>query len=100
METVAAATPEGDKHPHPEFVLVAVYTTSGPYPKHGNKREKVTEIVAAVLKEAARALNLTDTSTWIATVDGRDIDPAKTFAANHLTGTVVVHWGPREGGGG
>lgn len=86
--------------PDTAFVLAAVYTTSGAYPRQGHKREKVTEIVTDFLHEAARALRLTDTSGWIATVDGLDIDPAKSFAENRLTGTVTIHWGPREGGGG
>lgn len=86
--------------PHAGFVLVAVYTTSGAYPREGHKREKATEIVAEFLQKAAHALHLTDTNGWVATVDGRDINPAQTFAENHLTGTVTIHWGPREGGGG
>ena len=37
-------------------------------------------------------------SGWEATVDGKVIDPNKTYQQNHLTGRVVVHGGPREGG--
>ncbi len=85
---------------HVAPVLVSVYTTSGAYPRHGHEKVKPTEIVADFLREAAKALHLTDTSGWVATVDGREIDASRSFADNHLAGMVKIHWGPREGGGG
>lgn len=101
MENVESA--EGHRHgpePHVGLVAVRVYTTSGSFPGQADKRVKVTEIVGEILGQAAKALQLTGTNGWVATVDGRDIDPNKTYLENHLTGTVTIHWGPREGGGG
>lgn len=93
-------TQRGCREPQVSIVAVAVYTTSGAFPGHGHKREKATEIIANFLSQAARALRLTDTSGWVATVDDREIDSTKSYAENNLSGTVTIHWGPREGGGG
>ena len=83
-----------------EFVAVAVYTTSGAYPSKGHEQVKVVETVGEILSKAGSTLKLTDTSNWVATVDGREIDPSKSYEANDLKGTLAIHWGPREGGGG
>ena len=82
------------------LVAVAVYTTSGAYPGEGNELVKIPEIVGAILSKADSTLKLTDTSNWVATVDGNKIDPSKSYEANDLKGTFTIHWGPREGGGG
>ena len=93
-----------EQHGNPEldadFVAVAVYTTSGAYPSGGHERVKITETVSEVLSKAASALKLTDTSDWVATVDGSEIDPSKSYEANELKGAFTVQWGPRETGGG
>ena len=101
METVGTSEeqrrgPELDA----EFVTVAVYTTSGAYPGEGYERVKITETVGEILSKAGSTLKLTDTSKWIATVDGREIDPSKSYDTNNLKGTITIQWGPREGGGG
>lgn len=93
-----ALNTEAGRHVTP--ILVSVYTTSGAYPRHGHEKVKPTETVADFLGEAAKALHLTDTAGWVATVDGREIDASRSFADNHLVATVKIHWGPREGGGG
>ena len=85
---------------HLHEVLVRVFTTSGAFPHKGEERVRSTEIVDVVLREAARALHLTDTNGWIGLVDGSAIDTSRSFAADGLTGTVAIHWGPPEGGGG
>lgn len=87
---------ENDKN----HVEVAVVTTSGRYPASGFVKVASHEPVETELKRAVNGLHITDTNGWIARVDGRQIDPAKSYAQNNLTGTVVVDYGPREGGGG
>jgi len=89
---------EPEKHGH--RVEVVVHTTSGSYPRHGQETESATTIVGVVLEKAKAALKLTDTSNWEAHVEGRLIDPTKSFEDNHLEGHVKIQWGPREGGGG
>jgi hypothetical protein len=84
----------------PAHIEVSVFTTSGVFPRHGHEDVRPTEIVDDVLRKAAHALHLTDTSGWVVTSDGREIDAAASFAQNGLAGTVELHWGPREGGGG
>ena len=86
--------------PPKEKLHVSVYTTSGPYPKKGTEVVSATDLVAEILKKAKHALKIADTSDWVVLVGGREIDPAKTYHQNGLTGTVTLNWGPRVGGGG
>jgi len=81
-------------------VEVVVVTTSGRYPATGTNRVASHQPVQVELKKAADALHIVDTAGWIARVDGREIDPNKSYIDNHLTGTVTIDYGPREGGGG
>lgn len=94
------ADKDDDKHDHDKKIMVAVYTTSGAFPDDGYDKINAKEIVAKFLEKAAKKLKLTSVEGWIATVDGREIDPHKSFHDNGLTGTVTIQWGPREGGGG
>jgi hypothetical protein len=98
-----AETPDsGHAEPgrHPATVQVSVYTTSGAFPAKGQEKVESTEVIADFLSKAAKALHLTDTTGWVATVDGREINTARSFAEDGLRGSVKIHWGPREGGGG
>lgn len=88
------------KDAHPETVIVTVVTTAGTYPAEGAKRYPTSTRIGDVLVEAARKLDIRDSSTWIVTVAGRDVNPAFTFSQAHLTGNIALEWGPREGGGG
>jgi hypothetical protein len=88
-------------HDHkPNHVDVAVLTTAGAYPAHGYDELPGNQPVKVVLEDATKALKLTNTSTWVAKVGGKEIDIAKSYADNHLTGKVDINYGPREGGGG
>ena len=89
-----------ENHDHSKVILVSVYTTSGVFPSQGQERAKETEIVSKFLREAAKALHLTGVDGWVVTLNGREINPDKSFFENGLTGTVTLLWGPREGGGG
>lgn len=82
------------------FVQVTIYATAGVFPNEGALRVRLTTTVGAILERAARALELGDTTGWVASVNGRDIDPALSFEQNHLSGVVQIEWSPREGGGG
>jgi hypothetical protein len=84
----------------PEFVAVTVFTTSGTFPAEGALRVRSEAPVRRILERAANRLELGDTSQWVVTVDGRDIDPDRSFAENGLSGAVEIEWNPREGGGG
>lgn len=82
-------------------IAVAVVTPSGVYPDDDDfRRAQGITRVEEILKLAADALKLTNTSDWVALACGRDIDPAKSFNANHLHGVVEIDWHKREGGGG
>ena len=81
-------------------VAVAIATTSGFYPETGFIPVPANQKIEVDLLKAAKALNLTDTSNWVAKVGGRTIVPSQSYAENQLSGEVEVDWGPREGGGG
>lgn len=88
------------RHKKPDFVLVTVITTAGFFPAEGAVRVRPEELVGDILRRAAKKLDLRDTETWVASFNGRDIDPSLTFAQNALSGAVELDWNPREGGGG
>lgn len=90
---------EGRKHGGPR-VAVRVLTTSGSYPTRGHEAVPASEAVIEVLKRAAAALGITNTSEWVAKIMGNEIDPSQTYAALHLNGEVKIDFGKREAGGG
>lgn len=81
-------------------VQVAVVTTAGSFPSEGYEPEPIHQKVEQLLKKAAKQLGIIDTSRWIAKVSGREVDPAKSYEENDLSGQFEIDWGPREGGGG
>ena len=88
-------------HHHTEPMAVAVITPSGTFPNDDNYRRSYDAAhVEKILKAAAVHLHLTNTGDWVAYVDNRQIDPAKTFAENDLCGVVEIEWHKHEGGGG
>lgn len=83
-----------------DFVEVVVLTTSGSYPDQGDEKVNADQKVDVVLKKAAKALNLTDTSGWIVRHGDQPVNPDASFASQGLAGVVELDWGPEEGGGG
>jgi hypothetical protein len=79
---------------------VVVITSAGAYPGQGEDTIPANQKVEVQLKKVARELKIQDTSGWIASVAGRQIDPGKSWADNDLKGHVSVDWGPAIGGGG
>lgn len=84
----------------PNHIQVVVVTTSGTYPASGADEVPVHQPVNVQLKKAADALNITDTSGWIARVNGAEIDVNKSYIDNGLSGSVTIDYGKVEGGGG
>jgi len=91
---------ERKDQPGEQFVEVTVVTTSGSWPVSGTQRTPVHQKVKVDLLKATHDLNITNTEGWIATVAGREVDPEKSYLENGLSGTVVIDFGPRQGGGG
>ena len=79
---------------------VAVITTSGSWPTVGFETIPSHQKVKVVLKKAVDAIQIVATDKWIAKVEGRIIDPELNFEENNLSGTVIIDYGPSEGGGG
>lgn len=100
MDAVIA---EADSHRHEKEhdVAVAVITPVGTYPDEEDfRRVHESTVVETVLAEAARHLKITNTSDWVAHVDGRRVEIHRTFAENRLCGVVEMEWHKHEGGGG
>jgi hypothetical protein len=99
MSHESESSAERQKHGGP--VAVAVITPSGTFPNDDDYyRAYEQELVGEILKLAATRLGITNTTDWVAFVDNRPIDPAKTFAANELSCIVEIEWHKHEGGGG
>ena len=81
-------------------VEVAVVTTSGRFPAEGTEQVASHQPVNNELKKAVKELKIVDTTNFIARVGEKEIDPNKSYVENQLTGTVIIDYGPREGGGG
>lgn len=91
---------ETDKHKEHD-VAVAVITPVGIYPDEDDfRREPESTVIEQVLKAAAEKLKITNTSDWVAKVDGRKLDPHTTFKQAHLSGIVEIEYHKHEGGGG
>lgn len=90
------------EHLHQEHdVAVAVITPVGTYPDEDDyRRVRDTAVISEVLEQAAKKLKLTNTSDWVVSVHGREIDIHRTFREDHLSGIVEIEWHKREGGGG
>jgi hypothetical protein len=85
---------------HQRHIRVRVITTSGSFPRHGHETVGVNEPVSEILKRAANALGIADTSEWVAKVDGKEVQVDKTYMELGLHGEVKIDYGRREGGGG
>lgn len=86
--------------PKPHHILVAVITTAGTFPETGFDEVPENQPVKVELDHASKKLGIANTNGWIATVSGRELNVAQNYVENNLKGTVEIHWGPREGGGG
>lgn len=92
--------PDQNKDPKPHHIFVAVITTAGTFPGHGFDEVPQNQPLKVELAHAAKELGITNTTGWIATVGGRELNVVQSYAENQLAGTVEINWGPREGGGG
>ena len=86
--------------PKPHHLLVAIITTAGTFPETGFEEVPENQPVKVELDQASKKLGIADKNGWIATVGGRELNISQSYVENHLTGTVEIQWGPREGGGG
>lgn len=88
-----------DKH-QAHTINVRVVTSSGHYPKHGHEKVPVEEPIQAILNRAANQLEIVDSSSWVATINGAVVQATMTYQQLKLHGEVVIDWGRHEGGGG
>jgi hypothetical protein len=96
----------GVKHGHhihigkPKHIFVLVVTTSGTWPVQGFESVPVHQPIKDELHRATTKLGITDTTNWVAKVEGRELDVSKDYPQNGLHKKVCIDYGPREGGGG
>jgi hypothetical protein len=82
-------------------VAVAVITPKGIYPDENDfRRVPESTVIAEVLKAAADQFKITNTSDWVAKVDGQQLNVDKTFKHEKLSGIVEIEYHKHEGGGG
>jgi hypothetical protein len=99
-QAVREPAESAEKHGEQD-VAVAVITPVGIYPDEDDfRRVAQTTVIDDVLKAAAVKLKITNTTDWIAKVDGQKIDISKTFKHEKLTGIVEIEYHKHEGGGG
>jgi hypothetical protein len=100
----AGARSSPERHEQEHFVEVSISTTAGFFPAEGFNRVPIEQKVEVELAEAKSKLKIKDTTGWVATVTSptgkRQIDVARSYRDNGLTGRVEIDWGPSEGGGG
>ena len=96
----AVASEQQHSNVKPNHIEVAVITTSGSWPAEGFESVPLNQPVKTQLQQAAKKLELADTSNWIAKIGLRELDASKSYEANNLSGKVEIDYGPREGGGG
>jgi hypothetical protein len=93
-----------ENSPKEQFAEISISTTAGFYPVEGFERVPVHQKVSVLLQKAQKELNIKDIAGWIASVTDssgkRQIDPARSYLDNALSGKVEIDWGPSEGGGG
>jgi hypothetical protein len=75
-------------------VEVAVNTPNGSWPTEGFFYAPARQHVARQLRHAVLELGISDTSGWEASADGRRLDVQASFIENHLSGRVVIRYGP------
>jgi hypothetical protein len=83
-----------------QHLEVMIVTTSGTWPESGSERVPSHQKVRVELEKASKHLHITNTTGWIATVSGRAIDIEKSYQENGLAESIVIDYGPSEGGGG
>ena len=85
-------------------IMVAISTTAGFFPAEGFDEIPENQKVEVQLGKAAKKLNITNTTGWVATVKTsagkKTIVVANSYAESGLIGEVTIDWGPSEGGGG
>ena len=89
-----------NEHKEDQFIEVVICTSSGFYPEEGAENMPVHQKLKVQLEKAGRALGITDTSAFVATVDGRQLNFESSYVELGLTGHVEIDWGRSEGGGG
>jgi len=81
-------------------VAVVIATTAGTWPLSGSELVPDHQKLEVALEKAAKALEITNTSGWIATAGGRKLDPTKSYLENQLSNRCTIDFGPVESGGG
>ena len=89
-----------ESNPKPNHLLVAIVTTSGSFPAEGFEEVPVDQPLEVMLKKAAKALGITDTTGWLAKHGLTVLDQSKSYKDLGLTGEVSIDYGPPATGGG
>jgi hypothetical protein len=83
-----------------DVVNVQIVTTSGNFPASGFESFHDQQKLGVALNQSAAKLKLHNTSTWVATLNGRTLNPDLSFEANQIPNDSEIFWGPVAPGGG
>lgn len=85
---------------HKNEVDIQVLTGAGNYPTEGFQKYNFHQSLQHVLDQAKAHLPLQNTSTWVARIGDRELNPSQTLEQNNIPSPSRVAWGPVERGGG
>ena len=77
-------------------VELAVETPGGTWPTEGFFEAPAWQHVGRQLEHATHELQIGDTSGWIATAAGKELNIRESFMKNRLAGRVIIRYGPRS----
>lgn len=83
-----------------DVISVRIVTTSGNFPGNGFEEFHADQKLGVALQQAASKLKLHNTSSWVATLNGRTLNPDFTFEQNQIPNRSEIFWGPVAPGGG
>lgn len=83
-----------------ETINIQIVTTSGNFPSNGFESFHEQQKLGVALNQAAAKLKLHNTSTWVATLNGRTLSADLSFEDNLIPNGSEIFWGPVAPGGG
>jgi hypothetical protein len=77
-----------------EHVEVSVRTPGGTWPTEGFFIVPAAQRIVLQLEHTAKSLKLENRQGWAASVDGKRLDPTRSYRENSLSGRVCIDYGP------
>jgi len=85
---------------HKNEVGIQVLTSAGNFPESGFEDYNKNQELKHVLDKAKNHLKLQNTSSWVARLGDRELNPELSIEKNTIPDKSRIAWGPVERGGG